>query len=318
MQLATALEGFWLSRQRHLSPNTIRDYNHTFNRFQAWLTERNIADIERITPQHIDAFLTWLADHCQLAPKTCLNYWIALSALWTWAETEIELPHIIRGRVAPPRHRRRQPDPYSQADVKAMLQAVDQTDDWRTKPGVRTRRATAKRDRAILLALLDTGLRASELCDLKIADYDKATGRLHVRSGKGGKARDVYLGYSARSALWRYLEDRLRRSKAVDGAARLDKTLPLFATGSNHHMTRDNLLHLIQATGRRAGVNGANVHRWRHTFAINMLRNGCNPYALQLLLGHSDMETVRLYLKLADQDLRGAVASASPSDQWRL
>ncbi len=65
-------------------------------------------------------------------------------------------------------------------------------------------------------------------------------------------------------------------------------------------------------------MSGATVHRWRHTFAINMLRNGCNPYALQELLGHSDMETVRLYLKIVDQDLRGAVASASPADQWRL
>lgn len=165
---------------------------------------------------------------------------------------------------------------------------------------------------------MDTGLRSSELCALRIDDYDKATGRLAVRKGKGGKSRNVYLGYTARSALWRYLEERRRRRKQLTGDNKLDKTEGLFTTSSGRHLTRDNLLHLIQAIGRRADVSGATVHRWRHTFAINMLRNGCNPCALQELLGHSDMETVRLYLKLVDQDLRGAVASASPADQWRL
>ncbi len=164
---------------------------------------QHVEDIETVTPQHINAFLTWLDTDQGLAPKTILNHWIALSALWTWAEKEIELPHIIRGRVAPPRVRRQQPEPYTQENVKRMIEACDQTDHWRTKPGVRTRRSTAKRDKAILFTLLDTGLRASELCDLRIEDYDKSIGKLIVRKGKGGKGRSVFLGYTARSALWR-------------------------------------------------------------------------------------------------------------------
>ena len=318
MQLTTALEGFWLSKARTLSQNTVNDYNHTYGRFIRFLAAQHVEDLETVTPQHIEAFLAWLASDCGLAPKTILNHWIALSALWTWGEKTLELPHIIRGRVAPPRVRRQQPEPYTHENVKRMIEACDQTDHWRTKPGVRTRRSTAKRDKAILFTLLDTGLRASELCDLRIEDYDKSIGKLIVRKGKGGKGRSVFLGYTARSALWRYLEDRQRRRKQDTGDSKLDKTDGLFTTSTGRHLTRDNLLHMIQAVGRRADVSGATVHRWRHTFAINMLRNGCNPYALQELLGHSDMETVRLYLKIVDQDLRGAVASASPADQWRL
>lgn len=318
MQLTTALEGYWLSKARTVSQNTINDYSHTYDRFVRFLAGQAIDEIETVTPQHINAFLTWLDTDEGLAPKTILNHWIALSALWTWAEKDLELPHIIRGRVTQPRVRRQQPEPYTHENVKRMIEACDQTDTWCTMPGVRTRRATAKRDRAILLTLLDTGLRASELCALRIEDYDKKTGRLLVRNGKGGKNRSVFLGYTARSALWKYLEDRKRRRKELTGEKDLARIEALFCTGTGRHLTRENLLHMIQAIGRRADVDGANVHRWRHTFAINMLRNGCNPYALQELLGHSDMETVRLYLKIVDQDLRGAVASASPSDQWRL
>ncbi len=75
------------------------------------------------------------------------------------------------------------------------------------------RRPTAKRDRALILTLLDTGLRASELCSLKIGDMDQKTGRLQVRHGvtggaKGGKGRTVYIGKTTRKILWRYLSER--------------------------------------------------------------------------------------------------------------
>lgn len=319
MQLPTAIEGFWLSRQRNLSPSTVSDYTYTYNRLQRYLLEHHaIVDIEAVTHRHIHQFLAWCADHEHLAPKTVLNHWIALSALWTWAETELQLPHIIRGRVDPPRYRRNQPDPYTEDQVRAMLAACDLNDHWRNRPGIRSRRATARRDRAILLVLLDTGLRASELCHLQVGDYDRATGRLVVQCGKGGKQRSVYCGYAARSALWRYLENRARLHKQATGNPQLDRTMSLFVTASGLPISRDNLLHMIQAIGRRAGVPDATVHRWRHTFALNALRNGMSPFALQELLGHSDMETVRLYLKLVDRDLRTAVVNASPADTWRL
>lgn len=317
--LEDALQGFWIARERNYSPHTIRDYTGTFRRFQQYLNLHDgPADIEDITARHINQFLNWLASACKLSNKTICNHWTALSALWTWSEINLDTPHVIRGRIPPPKFQRRQPQPYTEDQVKAMLSACDTTDPWRTRPGVRTRRATRLRDRAILLTLLDTGLRASELCALRIDDYDPPTGRIHVRHGKGDKERNVFIGYAARGALWKYIEQRKRTRKAATGAASLGRVEPLFATNSNRHLTRDNLLHLIQNIGRRAGVSDPTVHRWRHTFAITMLRNGCNPYALQELLGHSDMETVKLYLKIVEQDLRTIVAAHSPGDTWRL
>lgn len=75
---------------------------------------------------------------------------------------------------------------------------------------------------------------------------------------------------------------------------------------------------MIVATAARAGVSHANVHKFRHTFAITFLRNGGNVLELQKLLGHERMETVRTYAELAAMDLANAQAHASPADNWGL
>jgi site-specific recombinase XerD len=78
------------------------------------------------------------------------------------------------------------------------------------------------------------------------------------------------------------------------------------------------LCHLIIRLGRRAGIPNANVHRFRHTFAINFLRNGGNAYTLQRLLGHSTLDMVKTYLQLAQQDDSDNHRRASPVANWRL
>lgn len=75
---------------------------------------------------------------------------------------------------------------------------------------------------------------------------------------------------------------------------------------------------MITATARRAGVSHANVHRFRHTFAITFLRNGGNVLTLQKLMGHEKMDTLRVYVELAQMDLQKAQQLASPADRWGL
>lgn len=317
MSFDDALEGYWLAKRLTLSKATIDGYTNVFVRFNRYLVANGSPEFERITANHVRGFLNDMADNGN-AKKTQANAWVALSSLWTWASQELDLPHILRGRVPRPRYQQQQPEPYAEADVRRMLDACDYTAEWSTLQGTHTRRSTAKRDRAMLLVLVDTGLRASEICALKIADFDRRAGRLTVRHGKGDKGRNVYPGQSARSALWKYLQERQAARRADTGDSTLHPNEPLFATNSNGHLTRDNLLHTVQRIAQRAGVPHANLHRFRHTFAINFLRNGGNVYALQDLLGHADLETVRIYLKVLDQDLRAAMNAASPADAWRL
>lgn len=315
MLLTDALEGYWLANERNLSPHTVRDYTLTFRRLANHCTAAGVNDIESITPAHINAMLNDLA-RAGLAKKTLLNVWIALSSLWTWAEHAIGARHIIR-QVPRPRPARVQPQPYTAEEIKRLLDAADYTAPWTGKRGrnTRTRRSTGLRDRAMMLVLLDTGMRASEICALKVGDYDRRTGKLIIRHGKGNKTRVVYVGQSTRQSIWRYIQDRMRRR---DGEQILRSTEPLFATSSGQALDRSQLLHMLRNCGQRADVAAVNVHRFRHTCAVTMLRNGANALVVQEVLGHVDMATVRLYVKLAEVDLEQAMRMASPVDTWRL
>lgn len=308
MLYSDALEGFWLARRRDYSPHTVSDYQLTFKRFQSWVGKGR--HIETIAGPDIDGFLQDLAETHQLAAKTRLNAWTALSAFWTWAETTLGIPHIIRGQIRRPRPHRPYIQPLDERQVKAILEALktDAAWDHRYARNIRSKRDTADRDRAIVLVLIDTGIRASELVNLDVRDYTPSQGSLSIRHGKGDKSRNVYPGDTTRSAIWKYLAGR-------DDAK---PTSPLFVSRSGRRMDRTNLGHLLSRAGQRANVNGVHPHRFRHTFAINFLRNGGNVLALQAILGHETMDTVRTYVRLAQIDLANAQHNASPVQAWRL
>ena len=83
-------------------------------------------------------------------------------------------------------------------------------------------------------------------------------------------------------------------------------------------LDRIRLLNILVSVGKRAGVEQVNVHRFRHTFAVNYLRNGGDPWSLQMMLGHSTMEIVKTYLALSNGDLEKNQKLVSPVDNWRL
>lgn len=93
---------------------------------------------------------------------------------------------------------------------------------------------------------------------------------------------------------------------------------PLFVSKLNRIIDRRKLADMFANIGRRAGVPNVHPHRFRHTFAIQYLRNGGNAYTLQAMLGHSTLETVKIYLKLAQVDIDLVHRKASPVDNWRL
>lgn len=307
MDFLTALEGYWLARRRDFSPHTILDYSLTFKRFAKHIGSQPLGEIRA---QDIHKFLDRTKARYKLGDKTMANIWTALSSFWTWAEEELRIAHPMRGVVKLPEYRRAPIEAYTKAEVLAMLAASKQSARWRTKTGrlVSSKRPTALRDYTIMVVLLDTGIRAAELCDLTVRDYEDKTGRITIQHGKGNKKRTVYVGQTARKYLWRYMVGR-------EGAKAND---PLFINRNGGAISPSELLHMIVATAQRGGVSHANVHKFRHTFAINFLRNGGNVLELQRLLGHEKMETLRIYVLLAQSDLENAHAIASPADNWGL
>lgn len=299
------VDGYLLSLgARHLSQNTIDDYTRTLTRFAKFLEDDYaVADI---TSQHVESFL---ASHKNLSNKSLLNYYIGLSGLWTWLVNEgIVKTNIVR-KIKPPKAQRKEVVPLTEAEVKALMSALN-----RSRVYVRDGRSvdhslgSFERNRAILLLMLDTGLRASELCDLKIEDVDNRNNRIFVRQGKGMKERMLPFSPRTGQMIWRYLATR-QDTQPSD---------PLFVGRLNRPITRTKLAEMFSGIGRRAGVANVHPHRFRHTFAIQYLRNGGNAYTLQAMLGHSTLETVKIYLKLAQIDVDQMHRRASPVDNWRL
>jgi len=133
-------------------------------------------------------------------------------------------------------------------------------------------------------------------------------GRFIRVMGKGDKERILPFSSRTGKAIWRYLATR-ENDHLGD---------PLFARRDNLPFDKNSLLKVFRVIGNRAGVRGVNIHRFRHTFAINFLRNGGAPWSLQMMLGHATLEMVKNYLALANADLQKNHRIASPVDHWRL
>jgi integrase/recombinase XerD len=310
MQLTKALEGFIVSKQADgMSPETIKLYRMCMGAMAKYLHD---PEVNSVSGGDLQGFFTWLrTPEKHYSESTIQIYWRCMRAFYKWAQPVLhtERPDLIIQR---PRAPEKAVIPFSEEEIKKLLSACDYTVFAKTKDrsSYKMKRPTAKRDRAIVLTLLDTGLRASELCRLTIADIHLDTGQVEVkifRSGKKSRPRVVYLGKTARKVLWLYLAEK-EDPDATD----------TFFTANNRPMNRDSLRHVLNELGTRAGVNNCYPHRFRHTFAIQYLRNGGDVFSLQRQLGHSTLEMVRHYLAIADTDSENAHRRASPADNWKL
>lgn len=318
VSLSDAIDGFLLDcAARRLSAHTIRDYSTTFKRFFGFVGDVALVDIDATTIRRFMAFLGTpqpgggaVARAARpLSKKTSLNYHTGLSALWSWAVGEQLVERNVVRDVAPPRPERTAIVPFSKEDLAAMLKACEQTREY-ARPGKRAcsnARPTALRDKTLILLLLDTGMRASEVCGITARDVDLKNRRIWTM-GKGDKARSVPISAETAKALWHYMRER------ADAKA----SAPLFATKDGRPLSRVALLELLSDLGEKAGVLDVHPHRFRHTFAVWFLRNGGNVYELQMALGHSSLEMVKRYLSLAETDLERAHEEASPVANWRL
>lgn len=303
--LQQAIHGYNLyAGARHLSQETINHYNYVFRKFLPFIGPD--IPIESITHLQIQEFL---ASFHGLSNTTLLHLHTGLAALWTWAVNEqIIADHVVH-RVKPPKPNKVEILPFTEAEFRAMLAVLARSKAYR-RPGKRISDhsiKSAERSRAMLLMLLDTGLRASELCALKLYQVDNRNNRVQVL-GKGARERSIPFSPRTAQALWRYLTSR--------SDAQQDD--PLFVTSLGRSLDRNQLRKWLGIIGNRASIPHVHPHRFRHTFAIQYLRNGGDPYTLQVLLGHETMEMIKKYLALAQIDIDMAHRRASPVDNWVL
>lgn len=320
MKISRAVQGFLFHKEAAgCSPNTLASYRRNAEEFAEFVAGFEVEDIGDVTSDHVRRYLYHLRTNRRLADKTVRNHWTVLSSMWSWASVELKIPHVIRDRVACPKAQPPDIVPLTKDEIIRLLEATARAKRYKTdrRRAVRRSRPEASRDKAIILTLLDTGLRVSELCNLTRGDVDLARGAVFVGDGKhrlSTKSRHVYLGTSAKKAVWDYLADReeeLERDISDDE--------PLFAaTDWKRSMNRHSVRRMLYRCADRAGVKDVYPHRFRHTFAITYLRNGGDPFTLQALLGHSSLDMVKVYVRIAQQDCEETHRRASPADNWHL
>lgn len=155
----------------------------------------------------------------------------------------------------------------------------------------------SKRDIAIFELMVNTGLREAEVCDLQLSDISISDrkGAVVVRSGKGGKYREVPLNAEARRSISAYLETRPNRGSY------------LFVSNKSNKLSESQLYRIIRKYADKAGVK-AYPHLLRHTFATKLLREGgVDLVTVKELLGHTSINTTAVYTKASRQDMEKAV-----------
>jgi site-specific recombinase XerD len=293
------------AESKRLSPHTIATYVYAHRKLLAF--------VPGDTPFHeitVDQVAECLAGYPHLSKKTLSNVHAALSVMWNWAIRQGYTESNPLALIDRPRPEKRQIVPISLEEIKLLLKACDYSRAY-TRPGKREcrhSRPTALRDRAIILTLVDTGLRATELCNLTIGELDRQQRHIVV-FGKASKERLVPMSSQTIQAIWRYLATR-------DLETTMDE--PLFVTARQRPLERYQLRRLVVRIADRAGVQNIYPHRFRHTFAINFLRNGGDIYSLQRILGHTTLEMVKNYLAIAEADVDAAHKRASPVANWKL
>jgi len=164
--------------------------------------------------------------------------------------------------------------------------------------------AIGSRNTAILVTLLDTGLRCSELSGLRLEDAHIQDGYLKV-NGKGNKERFVPIGALGQKVLWRYVFH--FRPEPVS-----EQDDYLFLTLDGGHLRPDAIKLLLSRWGKRAGVPRLHAHLCRHTYATAFLTHGCGDvFRLKQILGHNSLEMVNRYVHYASAQsmIQGAIGS---------
>lgn len=253
------------------SPRTVRAYGETLARFLAACPQTEPA---QITSEHVYAYL---GRYTQLTLETRHRYFREVRCFFNWL---VEAEYLERSPFRGMRNVRvplRIKQPFSPDDISRLLAACPET-------------PAGLRDRAMVMTLLDTGIRCSELVQLNLADLDLEEGRLRVLHGKGNKQRVVPFAVHCRARLQEYL------------AVRGTQPGALFVATSRHGvliapaaLQPNGLKQMLRRLARVSGVATVHAHRFRHTFATWAIQHDARELDVQYLLGHASGDMVRRY-----------------------
>ena len=275
-------DSLWL--EDGLAKNTLESYRFDLRLLALWMQERGQCDLISANAEDL---ADYFAARHQETKATSSNrrlavfkrfYQFALRQHWITQDPCLQM-HSAKQAL-------RFPKTLSEAQVEALLAA----------PALASE--LGLRDRAMLEVMYASGLRVSELVDLKIHELSLSEGVLRI-TGKGGKTRLVPFGEHAAGWVTRYMQ--AARAIILQGKV----TDALFVTARGGPMTRQMFWHLIKKYALQADIHvPLSPHTLRHAFATHLLNHGADLRVVQMLLGHADISTTQIYTHVARERLK--------------
>ena len=284
------LDAMWM--ERGLSQNTLTAYRSDLVALAEWLKREGLG-LMRARREHLLGFLAWRVQN-GARPRSTARQLSSIRRFYRHAVREGLLVQDPTARIDMPKLGRPLPKSLTEAEVDALLKAPEVSD------------PLGMRDRAMLEVLYATGLRVSELVNLRMEQINLRQGVLRV-VGKGDRERLVPLGEEAVAWLERF------QAKGRPEILGDRHTGYAFPTRRSEHMTRQAFWHIIKRYAAKAEIGSAlSPHTLRHAFATHLLNHGADLRVVQMLLGHSDLSTTQIYTHVARERLKDVHAEHHP------
>lgn len=259
-------------RAGNRSPMTIKSYLAAVRHLDDFLADRGMPrTVAHLRREHVESFIE--DQLARLKPASAANRYRSLQQFFKWLADEGEIPETPMVRMRPPTIPETPPEIIREAE-EARLLATTVGKDFE-----------ARRDRAIILLLLNTGIRRAEVVGIRLEDIDNANRVIYV-TGKGRRPRPVALLDEIAVPLGWYLK---RRDEHPD------HSMPWLWLGRRGRLTETGVAQMLKRRAREAGLRGIHPHLFRHTFAHRMLALGMQETDLMRLAGWRSRQMVGRY-----------------------
>jgi integrase/recombinase XerD len=284
------LDAVWM--ERGLSQNTLAAYRADLTALARWLEERHIV-VTATSRADLLGFIAWRVE-CGARPRSTARQLSSFRRFFRFLVREGAVSDDPTAQIAMPKIGRSLPRSLTEDEVEALLAAPVVTD------------PLGHRDRTMLEVLYATGLRVSELVNLKHNQVNANQGVIRI-VGKGNRERLIPLGDES----VRWLAEFAKGPRAEILLER--QTEYMFPTRRGDRMTRQAFWHIIKRYAQKAGVQkDLSPHTLRHAFATHLLNRGADLRVVQMLLGHSDLSTTQIYTHVARERLKELHAQHHP------
>ncbi len=277
----------YLSVERGLSANTLAAYKRDLNKYFAYLTSQNIDSPDKVGKNNITSFML-AQKQKEMSINSVSRNLAAIKSFHRFLVREGLIKLDPTSLIESPKIFKHIPEVLNQAEVESLIK-ISFSQKWQ---GIR--------DNALLELLYASGMRVSEIVNLRIEDLNLDVGFIRC-VGKGQKERVVPIGKKAIFALNRYLEKvRLKLSKENSGPF-------IFLSRLGKKLSRQSVWKMVKHYAKRAKIKKViKPHTLRHSFATHLLERGADLRSVQEMLGHSDISTTQIYTHV-DKDRLKAI-----------